>query len=245
MVNYMNVFGQYLTVLPAYFVRDYRYLYLIYGLMLAVPLTYFWLVPESPRWLVTRGRHTKAVRIFNRIARANGKTSRLAENFFESDDDDVASEESQHLTHDDDDRPSSPKLQEESLTRFLKSDVRLLVQFMVVVFNWFVNNLIYFSVSLNTAQLAGNPYVNFAISATLEMVAVATAQFFYNKLGRLLTYTASMFVAGSSLGSLFFATPHIPSYMVTCLALTGKFAITFCFSGVYVKRSVYNSEAIY
>lgn len=58
-------------ILPiiAYFVRDWRHLQLVTSLPWIFVLSYYWLVPESPRWLVTVGKKTEAIEILSKIAK--------------------------------------------------------------------------------------------------------------------------------------------------------------------------------
>ena len=52
--------------------------------------------------------------------------------------------------------------------------------------------MIYFGLSLNTSDLAGNNYINFGISGLLEVPANILGQFSLNKLGRRLSLSFSM-----------------------------------------------------
>ena len=70
-----------------------------------------------------------------------------------------------------------------------------------------VNNMIYYGVSLNTSDLAGNPFSNFAISISLELIAGVACQFAFEKFGRKLPCMVGMGIAGVAL----IATGFIPS----------------------------------
>lgn len=50
---------------------------------------YFWLVPESPRFLVTRARYREAARVFQRIAASNNKSFDRSRIGFERNDSDA------------------------------------------------------------------------------------------------------------------------------------------------------------
>ena len=41
--------------------------------------TYFWIVPESPRWLILQKKKTKALRILSKISRSNKKPMNFIE----------------------------------------------------------------------------------------------------------------------------------------------------------------------
>ena len=59
----------------AYLIKnDYRLLYAVYTAIMTLIVFYFWIVPESPRWLMTKKKHSDAFKIFKRIAVSNKKS---------------------------------------------------------------------------------------------------------------------------------------------------------------------------
>ena len=64
--------GLVLLSLVAYQVQHWRYITLLIS-MLGLPfLSYHWLLPESPRWLLCQKRKAEAVTVLEDIARGNG-----------------------------------------------------------------------------------------------------------------------------------------------------------------------------
>ena len=61
------------------------------------------------------------------------------------------------------------------------------------------NTLVYYGLSLGTGDLAGNPYLNFTLSATVELAAILCSQYTFNKYGRKIPYVLNMALAGVSL----------------------------------------------
>lgn len=53
----------------AYFVRDWQYLQLSTSLPWLFVLLYYNFLPESPRWLITMGKHEEAVKVLTYIAK--------------------------------------------------------------------------------------------------------------------------------------------------------------------------------
>lgn len=57
-----------------YVVRDWRYLSLAVSLPLLLLFSCFFVLPESPRWLIATGNFKRAAKIMKTIAKRNGKT---------------------------------------------------------------------------------------------------------------------------------------------------------------------------
>ncbi|XP_047494622.1 organic cation transporter protein-like isoform X2 [Penaeus chinensis] len=72
---YAFFFGSGIAILPgiAYFIRSWRNLELTIGIISATLLSYYWFLPESPRWLASKGRTQEALKIMKSIAKTNGK----------------------------------------------------------------------------------------------------------------------------------------------------------------------------
>ncbi|XP_063833802.1 beta-alanine transporter-like [Ostrinia nubilalis] len=64
--------GMCLLALLAYAVKDWFYLSLATSLPFILLYGYYWLIPESPRWLVSRGRIAEAEKVFRNLAKKNG-----------------------------------------------------------------------------------------------------------------------------------------------------------------------------
>ncbi|XP_038218570.1 beta-alanine transporter-like [Zerene cesonia] len=64
--------GMCLLAAVAYAIRDWFHLSLATSLPFVLLYGYFWILPESPRWLVGRGRIADAERVFINIAKKNG-----------------------------------------------------------------------------------------------------------------------------------------------------------------------------
>ncbi|CAG4952112.1 unnamed protein product [Parnassius apollo] len=64
--------GMSLLALIAYIVRDWFYLSLATSLPFIALYGYYWLLPESPRWLVGRGRIAEAENVLKTLAKKNG-----------------------------------------------------------------------------------------------------------------------------------------------------------------------------
>lgn len=70
-------------VLPgvAYFLRDWRTLQLVLSVPSILQLVVYWLLPESPRWLLRKGRTVQAEKILRNMAKWNNRKRMIPSNF--------------------------------------------------------------------------------------------------------------------------------------------------------------------
>jgi len=76
---------------------------------------------------------------------------------------------------------------------------RLCKNSLILFFNWFVNSGTYYGISLSTSDLGGNPYINFLISAAVEIPANLLVLLVLNRFGRKIPLCVFMLVAGVTL----------------------------------------------
>lgn len=66
--------GEMLLGLVAMYVHNFRHLLRILYTPGLFVIFYYWLVPESPRWLLSTGKVDHAIKVLKRMAKANGRT---------------------------------------------------------------------------------------------------------------------------------------------------------------------------
>jgi len=55
----------------AYYLRDWNNLQLSFGLISTGLIVYYWILPDSPRWLATHGKTEKAIECLYKVAKVN------------------------------------------------------------------------------------------------------------------------------------------------------------------------------
>ncbi|XP_067931630.1 organic cation transporter protein-like isoform X2 [Watersipora subatra] len=153
-------FAQLLATGIAYFVTDWRHMQIIASGLALVTVPYFWWLPESPRWLQVKGRHTEITSDFiPKASRMNGlNVTEMV---------DWCAIRLQELRQSQTGAGSSES--DQSFVRMLKTPV-LLLRLAGMCFMWYVASMTYYIFIFNTANLAGDQYLNFAIGAGLEIL---------------------------------------------------------------------------
>ncbi|XP_016952858.1 organic cation transporter-like protein [Drosophila biarmipes] len=219
--------GFMLTAGFAYFVHDWRWLQIALTLPGIIFLCYYWIIPESARWLLSKGRKDCAIANMQKAARFN-KVEISDEALSDLLDEGESTEEKakQKLEDREDEGPPPsvwdlfcyPNLRRKTLLIFL---------------DWLVTSGVYYGLSWNTNNLGDNVLLNFLISGAVEIPAYVFLLLTLNRWGRRSILCGCLVLAGVSL----LATGIIPEKMntliVTC-AMLGKLAITASYGTVYI-----------
>ncbi|XP_067674796.1 organic cation transporter protein-like [Haliotis asinina] len=198
-----------------YFLRDWHN----YVLALAAPsvifLSYWWIVPESPRWLMSKGRFEEAEVIIRKFAKVN--KTKLPEDMFDG----KCVEETE----------SKGRLSE------LLTNKTLAIRCLIINFHWAVCSLVYYGLTLNVTNLSGNVIINFVLSGLVEAVGYLLTLFLLNRLGRKRLHC--MFLLGGGLACLASIFPVLyaddeTNWTLVALSLVGKMGAAGAFSTLYI-----------
>lgn len=159
---------------------------------------YFFLV-ESVRWLLSKGKKTEAARIIFKAAAANGR--------------ELSEETIRQLTTDIPTTQKSLKelqFDEERSRRPLLLQVmqsRILMTRLVICSFWFISvTFIYYGLSINSVSLAGNMYVNYGLTALVEVPGYVISIMTLDRFGRKHSIITAFFVCGVALITMPFVT---------------------------------------
>ncbi|XP_045197588.2 organic cation transporter protein-like isoform X2 [Mercenaria mercenaria] len=91
-IEFFWCIGLYMLCTVAYFARSWDMLHLVLACPTVLLFAYIWILPESPRWLISKGRYKDANEIIQKCARVNGVT--IPENIVGKDSDENTEKES-------------------------------------------------------------------------------------------------------------------------------------------------------
>jgi len=217
-LEYSWAFG-YLTVpLIAWAVPQWDHLQLavsIPTILFVAILAFPSLVPESPKWLLVKGRQKEAEAILICAEELNNSSQKEAP----GKDLPATIVKSENVVDD--------KATIIDLFKF-KALRRCTV---IMYYLWFTNNLVYYGLTFNAGKLIpGDVYINMVIAALLEFLAYTIAIICFLYLGRRWSTSSFMIIGGVSL----LLSPAVTSTIgKIILAQLGKFAITASFAMVY------------
>ncbi|XP_055297290.1 organic cation transporter protein [Sitodiplosis mosellana] len=203
-VSYMLISG------IAYLTQDYRLL----QLCIAIPgifLCFLWFViPESPRWLLCKGRTAEVATIIRKVCEVNKRECPPnVEKLLKP-------------------PPSNSETDDGCISLFGNSYLRLITICFPCI--WFTMNLVYYGLILNMNSFGGNVYLNSALAGLVEIPAIALAIFVIMFVGKKWILFSTMFCAGiacfiACIITFFGEHPSSEWLKITFLML-GKFTIS-------------------
>lgn len=164
-----------------YFVRDWRYLSLAVSLPLLILFTCYFVLPESPRWLVAVGEYKKAAKIMKKIANVNGKV--LPENYDEI----LRSKMGKILQH--------GHREMYGISDLFKTK-NMCNKTLIITFIWFANTSVYVGLSYYAPALGGDEIWNFFLAGAVELPTYIVLWPSMHCFGRRYILCASMIIGG-------------------------------------------------
>jgi MFS family permease len=175
----MNTFfsvGQITTGLIAWGVPNWRNLTLALYAPQLLTISYFWLMTESVRWYMSKGRYDESEKVMKKIARVNKKN--LSQKSL------AALKQS----------AENEKLNQAALNEERKNEPwlivlvfrhkKVLIRCLVSPVWWITSTLIYYGLSINAVNLVGNRYLNYVAVTAAQIPGYWTSVFLLSRIGR-------------------------------------------------------------
>lgn len=215
------VWGALLLSLIVFLIRDWTTLHLVATAPIFLMIFLKWLVPESPRWLIARGRIAEAKVIINSIADFNGRP---------------------HPNHlyklEQKKKVKSLEIQEdtEALTiGVLIKSKSLFFRTAALSMQWASVTMAYYGITFALTSFAGDPYLNFVLGILSEIPSTAYVFLTLDFFGRRFMTVKLQILAGVSciLAGFCMEYKEFKSFQIV-FAMIGKFSATCLFAVVYL-----------
>lgn len=199
----------------AYFIRDWHYLMLAISLPTILLISYVWLIPESPRWLLAVGRVQESADVLEKAARIN---KRPTDNILA---DLVASKENIPV----------PKSNGNILDLLRTPNMRL--NTLVMWFNWCVIGLCFYGMAQYAGQIGGDIFLNVGLSAVLEVPTLLVCIYAVRRFGRKKTIVFGNCFAGIGILIISLVPPDSTVIILIC-ASCGIIGSNLAFPAIYL-----------
>lgn len=192
---------------------------------LSVILLYF-VLRESPRWLLARQKYVQAVQSIRYAAKVNGKclTDKTAQTI-----------ESKSIRGINSAKNCVENCDQTTLGSVLRRK-RLALRFFVLSLVWFFSLFSYYGVILGSTGLHENKYMSFIIVAVAELPGVVLALFIMDRLGRRTSVGGTLLICGIAIVTSSFLTRDQWIWQMV-LFVIGKAALTTTFLSLYTYTS--------
>ncbi|KAK3097252.1 hypothetical protein FSP39_008081 [Pinctada imbricata] len=202
----------------AYLIQDWRYIEVAITVPVILFSVYLFVLPESVRWQLSKNKLEEAKVTLRKVADTNKVhiTDEMMTNLNDSGD-------------------KMPDVNKKYTIINLFFPLKMLLLSLNVWFNWLVNSMVYYGLSLGTDNLGGDPYINFLIAGAVEIPAYLLCVLCLNRLGRRWPLALTMIVGGACC----IASGFIPDSsgllpLKITLAMFGKFGITASYAIIYL-----------
>lgn len=187
-------------------------------------LSYIYFLPESIRWLLSKGKKKEAIKIIKRAAKMNNVT--------------LSEETLRELTED---KPQTMEEKKEIQnepgiwSQVMRSPI-IMKRLAICSWWWITCTFVFYGLAINSVSLAGDKYTNYMLVVSVEVIGVVINALVLDRIGRKRSLLIGFMVCGVSCCAIPFVRNHIV-WLSIFLYLLGKVAITQAFNGIYMYTS--------
>ncbi|KYQ56702.1 Organic cation transporter protein, partial [Trachymyrmex zeteki] len=214
----------------AFWFRHWQHLQIAITLPSIVLLSYWWIIPESPRWLLAMEKQRAACKILQKAVNINNvKNVNIPE---------IVKKHCSRQNL----KKSTLDYKASFLDLFRTPNMR--IKSLSIFFNWIVCGMGLFGISQYIGQVGGDIFINFAVSGAIQIPGNFVAWWAMNTLGRRITLICSNSISGvACLFLIIVSNTTIHSFLIdtewlrlllTCLGIVGmsvSFTTVYLFSG--------------
>ncbi|KAK4883425.1 hypothetical protein RN001_006744 [Aquatica leii] len=205
--------GGVLTGAIAWSVQSWRfYLRIVCGSSVAI-IFYYWIAPESVRWMLIKKKYEPVKKTLRKVAEVNGKP--ISERTLEELCSITETIETKY-----------------PITDLFKSWI-LVLRFINCSFCWITCVFVFYGLTVNSVALSDNSYLDFILTSLVEIPGYALTYILVDKVGRRIGISSSLILTSICCVVFVFIPPEL-YWLKLSTYLLGKFAATGAFSICYI-----------
>ncbi|GBP59114.1 Organic cation transporter protein [Eumeta japonica] len=220
----MFAVGQVILGFVAWGIQPWRHFVMVLHAPCLLIIAYYWILSESVRWLLSKGRYEDARVILEKVARVNRKT--ISEKTMQALLSPPASSTEKKSKEDE-----GPGL----VRQIIRSKV-MLRRVCTTPIWWVTTTFVYYGLSINSVGLSDQMYVNFIATCAVEIPGFYTAVLVLNRIGRKATLSCGYFLSAACCITFAFLPDGLETLSLV-LFLLGKFGISVVFTSLYLFTS--------
>ncbi|XP_045499393.1 organic cation transporter protein-like [Colias croceus] len=186
-----------------------------------VTISYFWILSESIRWYLSKGRYADAEEILKKAAKVNGRE--LSEKSLEA----------LRLTVEEEKVKAAAKTNEPWLVLQVIRNRQILIRTVVSPIWWVTMTLVYYGLSVNAVNISGNMYLNYVAVSAVEIPGYWMAVFLMERVGRKPVLMGAYWVCAACQIAYIFMPDELFGVSLT-VYLIGKCCISMVITSLYV-----------
>ena len=223
-----NSLSQVIVGVAAMFLHNFRTLLIVLCAQSFVVLAYSWFIPESVRWLMSKGKYAEVQKIIYKAAKVNKvKLSNIID------------ELKLHSKSAEENSPIESSMSEKDsypLFKVFKSK-SLMLRLLNCGLCWFANTFIYYGLNVSAVSMNGNKYLNFTLISLAELPSNIITFFVMVKFGRKFPLCISMIIAGTAcIACEFMGADFIVARLISLIIGKSCIAISFCVLYIYTSE---------
>ncbi|XP_013173669.1 PREDICTED: organic cation transporter protein-like [Papilio xuthus] len=217
--SYAVYIGEMLFAFTAMGLQYWKTLILIVYTPMFLFVFYVFILKESTRWQLLRGKTEEAKETLKVIAKVN-KINVTDKEINEISDADLRS------------RFNVVVQKEKETMKDIINSKEIMIRLTVASFCFFSSSFIYYGMAVHSILLPGNKYTNFVLTSLSSFPGDFIAYYTFKKFGRKITLQCGyIFSAGFLLAQAF--SPDDIMWLKVALFLAGKVGVVVCFTGIY------------
>lgn len=182
----MFILGGVAVTLLSWWLQNWRYLLFVIYTPSVFTFVYIWMLPESFRWLFSKGRYEEGVKVLRKSEKMNKVD--VPKNYYE--------QVEKHATKQRDERKCESLEKNQSTFNQLLRSSMIWKRLFICSFLWISSTLVYYGLSINAIELSGNSYLNYIVILVIEAPANVCKLIFLDRFGRKRVIATAYFMTG-------------------------------------------------